>query len=74
MGENVECIPERAKVSQAKLKLARRVELPPHSEVLVTCKGTQSIKHFGTACAVKQPANNGWWYAEDGLMLIPRGT
>ncbi len=50
--DSVECIPEWVRVSHAGLKLAGRVELPPHIEVLVSCKATQSIKHFGTACAV----------------------
>ncbi len=30
---------------------------------------TQSIKHFGTFCAVAQPASNSWLYAEDGLVI-----
>ncbi len=55
--------------SHTRLKLARRVELPAHSEVLVSCKATQSIKHFGTFCAVAQPASNSWRYAEDGLVI-----
>ncbi len=37
--------------------------------MLVSCKATQSIKHFGTSCAGAQPANNGWHYAEDGLVI-----
>ncbi len=67
--DSVRCLPERVRASHARLKLARRVELPPHSEVLVSCKASQSIKHFGTSCAVAQPANNSWRYAEDGLVI-----
>ncbi len=40
-----------------------------HREVLVSCKASQSIKHFGMACAVAQPASNTWRYAEDGLVI-----
>ncbi len=70
VGRNsVRCLPERVRSSHARLKLARRVELPPHSEVLVSCKATQSIKHFGTSCAVAQPSSNSWRYAEDGLVV-----
>ena len=47
VGRNgVQCLPEGVRSSHARLKLARRVELPPHSEVLVSCKATQSIKHI----------------------------
>ncbi len=67
--DSVSCPPERVRASHARLKLARRVELPPHSEVLVSYKVTQSIKHFGTSCAVAQPASNSWHYAEDRLVI-----
>ncbi len=63
--DSVWCLPERVRTSHARLKLARRVELPPHIEVLVSCKATQSIKHFGTCCAVAQPASN----SKDGLVI-----
>ncbi len=43
--------------------------MPPHSEVLVSCKATQSTKHFVTSCAVAQLASNSWRYAEDGLII-----
>ncbi len=45
------------------------MELPPHTELLVSCKVTQIIKHFGTFCAVAQPSSNSWHYAEDGLVI-----
>ncbi len=58
--DSVPCLPERLITSHASLKLAQQVELPPHTGVLVTCKVTQSIKHFWTSCAVAQPASNSW--------------
>ncbi len=68
--DSVQCIPEWVRASHARLKLALRVELPPHTEVLVSCQATQSIKHFGTSCAVAQPASNSWpLYAEDGFVI-----
>ncbi len=42
--QKIECIPEKARVKHAKLKLARHVELPPHAEVLVSCKASQGTK------------------------------
>ncbi len=67
--DSVECIPEWVTASHARLKLAQQVELPPYTEVLVSYNSTESIKHFGTACAVAQPASNSWSYAEDGLVI-----
>ncbi len=67
--DSIRCLPERVRASHARLKLARWVELPPNSEVLVSCKATRSIKHFGTSCAVAQPASNRWRYAEDWLVI-----
>ncbi len=37
--------------------------------MLVSGKATQTIRHFGTSCAVAQPASNSWRYAEDGLVI-----
>ncbi len=36
----VNCVPERAKATGAKLKLARRIEIPAQTEVMVNCKAT----------------------------------
>ncbi len=69
--DSVQCVPEWVRASHARLTLARRVELPPHTQVFVICKATQSIKHFEMACTVAQPANNIWRYAEDGLVISP---
>ncbi len=45
----VECIPERVRVSRAKIILARRVELPPRTVVFVSCRVTKGIKHLVVA-------------------------
>ncbi len=47
--DSVECIPKWVRASHARLKLARWVELTPHTEVLVSFIATLSIKHFGMA-------------------------
>ncbi len=67
--QKIECIPEKARVKNSKLKLARRVELPRHAMVLVSCKADQGTKHFGTPLMVVQPSGNSWQYAEDGLFI-----
>ncbi len=67
--QEIRCIPEGVRANHAKLKIARRIELPPQSEVLVSCKAAKSIKYFGTPHAVAQPADNSWRYAEDGLVI-----
>ncbi len=46
--QKIECIPEKARVKYAKLKLARRVELPLRTEGLVNCKAGQGTKYFDT--------------------------
>ncbi len=60
MGEIYSCQVEASKT---------HIELPTHTKVLVSYRATPGIKHFGTACAVAKPANNSWWYAEDGLVI-----
>ncbi len=66
----VKCIPVCAKATRTKLKLARRVEVSPQTEVIVNYKATHlSIKNFGTPYAVAQPGNNSWQYAEGGLVI-----
>ncbi len=67
--QKIECIPEKARVKDAKLKLARRVELPSHTEVLVSCKVGQDTKYFGMLHMVAQPSGNSWHYAKDGLVI-----
>ncbi len=68
--DQVKCIPENAKAIRVKLKLVRRVKLPPQTEVLVTCKANQSIKDFSTRYAVAQSAENSRQYAEDGFVRV----
>ncbi len=67
--QKIECIPEKARVKHAKLKLARHIELPPHTEVLVSCKGGQGTKYFGMPHMGAQPSGNRWCYTEDGLVI-----
>ncbi len=67
--QKVQCIPENIRSNSAKLKVARRIQLPPQTEVLVSCKATSGIKYFGMPHAVAQPTDNSWRYAEDGLVI-----
>ncbi len=46
--QQVRCVPQRTKATRAKLKLARRVEVPPHTEVVVKCQATSNVKPFDT--------------------------
>ncbi len=62
-------MPERTKATRAKLKLARHVEVPPHTEVIVNCQATSNVKNFDTPYAISQLADNSWRYAEDGLVI-----
>ncbi len=66
----MQCVPERVfRANHAKLKAARRIQLPPQTEVMVCCKATKGIKYFGTPSTVAQPADNSRRYAEDGLVI-----
>ncbi len=67
--QQIQCIPENIRANSAKLKVARRIQLPPQTEVLFSCKATPGIKYFGMPHAVAQPTNNSWRYAEDGLVI-----
>ncbi len=67
--QQVRCVPEHTKATRAKLKLARCIEVPPHSEVVVKCQATSNVKRFDTPYAIAQPADNRWRYAEDGLVI-----
>ncbi len=67
--QQVRCVPECTKAPRAKLKLTRRVKVPPYSEVLVKCQATSNVKRFDTPYAIAQPADNSWRYAEDGLVI-----
>ncbi len=67
--QKIQCIPENIRANSAKLKVARRIPLPPQTVVLVSCKAIPGIKYFGTPHAVAQPTDNSWRYAEDGLVI-----
>ncbi len=67
--QQVRCVPEHTKVTRAKLKLARRVQVLPHTEVVVKCQATSNVKRFDMPYAIAQPADNSWRYAEDGLVI-----
>ncbi len=67
--QKIQCIPENIRANSAKLKVAKCIQLPPQTEVLVSCKATPGIKYFGTPHAAAQPTNNSWRYAEDGLVI-----
>ncbi len=56
--QEVQCIPKNIRANYAKLKAARRIQLPPQTEVMVSCKATKGVKYFGTPNAVGQPADN----------------
>ncbi len=51
--EKIQCIPENIRANSAKLKVARHIQLPPQTEVLVSCKAAPGIKYFGTPHAVE---------------------
>ncbi len=67
--QKIQCIPEGIRANRTKLKAARRIQLPPQSKVLVSCKATKSIKYFGTPHAVVQSPDNCCWYAKDSLVI-----
>ena len=51
------------------LKIARRVELPARTEVIVPCKPTHASNWLQKTAAVAQPCSNQWRYAEDGIVI-----
>ena len=67
--QEIQCIPENIRANYAKLKVARQIQLPPQTEVMVSCKATKGVKYFGTPNAVTQPAESSWKYAKDGLVI-----
>ncbi len=51
--QEIHCIPEGVRANHAKLKVARRLQLPaPQIEVLVSGKASKGIKYFGMPHAV----------------------
>ncbi len=67
--QEIQCIPESIRANHAKLKIARRIQLPPQTEVLVSCKAIKGIKYFGMPNAVAQPVDNSWKYSENDLVI-----
>ncbi len=65
----VRCIPEPERVVKTGLKIARRVELPARTEVIVPCKPTDASSWLQKTAAVAQPCSNQWHYAEDGIVI-----
>ncbi len=65
----VRCIPGPERVVQTHLKIARRVELPARTEVIVPCKPTHASSWLQKTAAVAQPCSNQWRYAEDGIVI-----
>ena len=65
----VRCVPEPERVVKTGLKIARRVELPARTEVIVPCKPTHASSWLQRTAAVAQPCSNQWHYAEDGIVI-----
>ncbi len=65
--QEIHSILEGIWANRATPKIARRIELPLLSEVLVGCKATKSTKYFGMLQDIAQPPNNRGWYSEDKL-------
>ncbi len=65
----VRCVPEPECVAKTGLKIARRVELPARTEVIVPCKPTHASSWLQKAAVVAQPCSNQWGYAEDGIVI-----
>ncbi len=65
----VRCVPEPERVVKTGLKIARRVELPARTEVIVPCKPTHASSWLQKMAAVAQPCSNQWRCAEDGIVI-----
>ncbi len=65
----VRCVPEPDRVVKTGLKIARCVELPARTEVIVPCKPTHASSWLQKTAAVAQPCSNQWRYAEDGIVI-----
>ncbi len=62
-------MPKPEHVVKAGLKIARRVELPAWTEVIVPCKPRHASSWLQRIAAVAQPCSNQWRYAEDGIVI-----
>ncbi len=65
----IRCVPELEHVVKAGLKIARRVELPARTEVIVPYKPTHASSGLQKTAAIAQPCSNQWRYAEDGIVI-----
>ncbi len=65
----VRCVPEPEHVVKAGLKIARCVELPAWTEVIVPCKPTHASSWLRRTAAIAQPCSNQWRYAEDVIVI-----
>ncbi len=65
----VRCVPEAERVVKTGLKIARRVELPARTEVIMPCKPTHASSWLQRTAAVAQPCSNQWRYAQDGIVI-----
>ncbi len=63
-------MPEPERVVKTGLKIARRVELPARTEVILPCKLTHASSWLQRTAAVAQPCSNHWRYAEDGIVIV----
>ncbi len=59
----VRFVPEPERVVKTGLKIARRVELPARTEVIVPCKPAHASSWLQRTAAVAQPCSNQWRYA-----------
>ena len=65
----IRCVPEPEHVVKAGSKIARRVELPARTEVIVPCKPTHVSSWLQRNVALAQPCSNQWRYAENGIVV-----
>ena len=62
-------MPEPEHVVKTGLKIARHVELPPRTDVIVPCKPTHASSWLQRTAAVAQPCSNQWRYVEDRIVI-----
>ncbi len=62
-------MPELERVVKTGLKIARLLELPARTEVIVPCKPTHASSWLQRTAAVAQPCSNQWRYAEDRIVI-----
>ncbi len=65
----IRCVQEPEHMIKAGLKIARRVELPARTKVIVPCKPTHASSRLRRTAAAVQPCSNQWRYAEDRIVI-----